>query len=306
MSVKQGLYRLVLAVSRPLGLWVVALVAWFIASGYFLFRPARVRHSVRFYRALFPARGLLHALACTWRQYHSFSANYADRLRLQGHGELHYETEGFEAMIAAAEGRGAVLVMSHLGHWEIAARLLRRKGARLLIYVSSDRRAQLDKLLKSEMAADGVQVVAVEPGQQSGLTGLEGLAFLRGGGLVSLAGDRVATAGARRVAVRFLGRRLELPAAPYVMAMVAGAPLFFFFAVRLGRGRYRIVASEAHQVCPKDRADRKAAIARAAQFYADHLAEACRAYPEQWYTFEPFLPEAGGREGDSPGAAPPQ
>ena len=76
-------YRFATGLSNWVGVWFFSFSAWFVATGYFLFFPARVSQSIRFYRALFPQRGRLHALYCTWRQYHMFTTVFVDRFRLQ-------------------------------------------------------------------------------------------------------------------------------------------------------------------------------------------------------------------------------
>ena len=93
--------------------------------------------------------------------------------------------------------------------------------------------------------------------------------------------------------VSFLGHTISLPQAPYAMALVAGAPLFIFFSLRDPDGAYHIIC-RAVPLEKVPRKERAAAIQRAAQAYADTLAEVARAYPEQWYCFERFLGQRSG------------
>ena len=60
---KDLFYRLLTALARRLGNGAFLLIAWFVATGYFLFFPRRRKLSVRFYATLFPGRGRRHALA---------------------------------------------------------------------------------------------------------------------------------------------------------------------------------------------------------------------------------------------------
>jgi len=291
---RELLYRLLTAFSPRLGIGVVAAFAWLVATGYFLFLPRRLLVSFRLYRALFPGRGRWHALCCAWRQYHHFAGVFAERLRLQQDGALHHEAEGWEQLAAAASsGRGGILLMSHLGSWEVAARLLQRQGLRLLLYMGAKQREQIERLQKSDLRQEGVRVLAQEGGAGSPFAVVEGLAFLRDGGFVSLAGDRSYDPHGRTLTVRFLGQQARLPRAPWALALLSRAPVYCFFALRTGKGRYLFRALPPLTVQAVDRADREAAMQQAAQRYATSLEEVLRGYPEQWYTFAPFL-EAGG------------
>lgn len=272
-----------------MGVWVMAVIAWVISTGYFLFLPRRLMISVHFYRALFPERGVLHAVGCTWRQYHAFAARYSERLLLEDHGSIHYESDGWEHLNEASDsGTGGIILMSHLGNWEIAARLFQRRGLDLLLYVQARQQEQIDRMLKADVQQEGVKILATS-GQDDVFNGLEGLRFLRQGGFISLAGDRARAGDDQKVTVRFLDHQVQLPRAPYVLALLSGAPIFIFFAVRTGRRRYRFIATPPYWVKPASRADRSRAIQDAAQEYAAILEEVLRRYPTQWYAFEPFL-----------------
>jgi len=307
--VKGLFYRILSWFGRRVGVWFVAAFAWLVSTGYFLFRPGRVATSVRFYRALHPDRGAGHALRCTWRQFHHFAGIFAERLRLAAavdcpprnrklqRADFSFTEDGLDHLARAAEAKtGAILVMSHVGSWEIGARLLQRRGFPLQLHMGIKEREQIERLQKSDLRRDGVQVLAGESAEASPFDLVESLRFLRKGGFVSLAADRSRGGPGRTVAVRFLGHEVQLSAAPWVLALSARTPVFHFFALRTGRGRYRFVASAPHIVRAERRADRHDAIRRAAQDYADDLAAIVRRHPEQWYSFEPFLgpPAASG------------
>ena len=292
---KALIYRLL----SMLGVWAVILVSWFVTTWYFVTQGARRRQSERFYRALFPEADPARARTLAWSQFHAFAGLFAERLRLARGKEPTYRSEGWEHLEAAGDtGGGGIILMSHLGHWELAARLFRRKGLRLLLYLGARQKEQIEATQKADLLGDGVKLLVVDEGGKAALNSLEGLHFLKEGGFVSLPGDRVASASARTVDVSFLGHSITLPQAPYAMALVAGAPLFIFFSLRDPDGGYRIICKP----IPLEKVSRKerpAAIQRAAQEYADTLAEVARSYPEQWYCFDRFLGEKyGDGEGD--------
>ncbi|OPY85964.1 MAG: lipid A biosynthesis lauroyl acyltransferase [Syntrophus sp. PtaU1.Bin208] len=283
-------YRMLIFLSRGMGLWLFRFFSWWIATGFFLFSPNRVAVSLRFYRALCPDRGKLSALKKAWRQYHSFTSVFLDRILLVEEGRLTHTSEGLEFLNEAMEKKtGGILLMSHFGNWEVAARLLHRKGMKLLLYLGKKHKEQIESAQKKSLKDQGIQVIAVDEEGGSPLDIVEGIKFLKEGGLVSLTGDRLWGRGQRTVAVSFLGREVLLPEAPYLLALLSGAPLFIFLAFRIGEGRYAFSLSPPIYVKAASRRAREPAIREAAQTYARLLEAAVRRHPQEWYHFEPFL-----------------
>jgi len=296
--VKDFFYHCLMVLARGFGSWIFLLIAWHVATGYFLFSPRRVAVSVRFYRRLFPERPRRYALWCAWQQYHYFVHVFLDRFRLGEGDELPATCEGWEHIVAASRsGRGGIILMSHLGSWEIAAQLLKRKGGgdsrmRLLLYLGAKHREQIERRQKRSVEESGIRVISVPEDGGSAMDILEGLNFLREGGLVSLTGDRLWGRDQRAVTVRFAGCEARVPEVPYILAMISGAPLLIFFGYRTGRGQYHLIAKPPLYVAAASRAERGKAVQTAAQTYADGLAETVRAHPYEWYHFEPFLRDA--------------
>jgi predicted LPLAT superfamily acyltransferase len=297
--VKELFYRCLTALARLFGTWIFLLIAWHVATGYFLLFPRRVAVSVRFYRCLFPDRGRFYHLWCVWRQYHRFVHVFLDRFRLAEGDDLATTYEGWEHIVSATEsGSGGIILMSHVGSWEIAAKLLRHYGRnhpqmRLLLYLGAKHREQIERRQKKSVEQSGIRVVTVPENGGSATDILEGLNFLREGGLVSLTGDRLWNRKQRAVTVRFAGSEARIPEIPYILALLSGAPILIFFGYRTKEGAYHLVAKPPLYVAAASRAERSKAVAAAAQAYADLLAETARAHPDEWYHFEPFLRAAG-------------
>jgi len=283
-------YRLLVLLSHGMGNWIFRFFSWWIATGFFCFSPRRVAVSVKFYAALFPERGRLSALKQAWRQYHSFTSVFLDRILLLKEGRLTHTSEGLEYLAAALEEKkGGILLMSHFGNWEVAARLLHRKGLRLLLYLGKKHQEQIESAQKKSLKEQGIRFIAVDEEGGSPLDIVEGIKFLKEGGVVSLTGDRLWGKEQRTVTVSFLGHEVVLPEAPYLLALLSGAPLFIFLSFRTGAGRYAITLSPPLYVAAASRREREPAIREAAQTYARMLEGAVRRHPQEWYHFEPFL-----------------
>jgi predicted LPLAT superfamily acyltransferase len=292
---KDFFYRCLIFLTKRCGTWVFLLFAWPVATGYFLFLPRRVAVSVRFYSRLFPEQGRWHSLWCAWRQYHHFVHVFLDRLLLKEGVNIATTYEGWEHIAAAAKsGRGGIILMSHVGSWEIAAQLLGHYGRkeprmRLLLYLGEKHREQIERRQKKSVSQSGIRVVAVPEDGGSPMDILEGLKFLREGGLVSLTGDRLWGREQRTVIVRFAGGEARIPEIPYILALLSGAPLLIFFVYRTGKKTYHLLTKPPLYVVAASRQERRKAVKTAAQAYADLLAETVRAHPYEWYHFEPFI-----------------
>ncbi|HOO71288.1 MAG TPA: lysophospholipid acyltransferase family protein [Spirochaetota bacterium] len=280
----------VVRVSGLLGPWFFSVMAWLIATGYFCLIPARVVASSRVYRALYPERSRLFHIRCVWRQYQSFTRVILDRMLLLNYGNINFSSHGWEHLVRAGkEGRGGVIVMSHMGNWDVAAHLLRKEGIPLMIFMGAKDREQLEKRQKDDLSERGIRIVAVGKDGGSPLDIIEGLSFVRRGGFVALTGDLLWNRSQRSVEAQFLGRPVKLPVAPYILAMKAGAPLLFFFAFRNGPGSYSFSISETLRL-PRARGDAAdEAVRNAAQHYADVLTARLREHPFQWYHFKDFF-----------------
>ncbi len=289
---RKYLYKVIIIISRKFGLWIFVVYAWIVATGFFLLFPLRVGNSVRLYRTIFPDRNRLYHLWCAWQQFHNFTDVFLDRLLLQETKELTFTSEGCEHLEKLIDaGKGGILLMSHMGNWDVAAHLLKRKvkQIRLLLYMGVKQKEQIEQIQKESLSQSGIQIIAVEQNGGSPMDILEGVKFIESGGVVSLTGDLVWDKNQRTVPVNFLGREILLPEAPHLFALLSGTPLFIFFAFRTGKHQYHFTMSEPIVLDCTSREERPGAIRRAAQQYADILEVTLRNYPLQWYHFKPFL-----------------
>lgn len=283
-------YKFLLRMTRLCGPWLLVVTSRIIAAGFFLF-SGNVSESRRFYGALFPERGGLYHLWCAFRQYQNFTTIHLDRFLADRSDTSSFTSQGWEKLEGVIGKQGGILLMSHLGNWEMAARLLRRQkeDLRLLLYMGVKEKEGVERMQKEDLRRAGVTIIGVDQEGGSPFAAVEGIRFLQSGGIVSMTGDIVWRSDQRKVRVRFLGHDAYLPEAPYIFALVSGAPLFVFFAFRIGKNSYRFTLSDPIAIRPHARADRDRAIGEAAQQYADLLEKMLREHPFEWYHFERFL-----------------
>jgi lauroyl/myristoyl acyltransferase len=282
-------YKILLYLTRRLGLWFFRVLSWFIATGYFFLFPMRVADSVNFYRTLFPERNFLYHLYCAWKQYHNFTDVYIHRFIHFDEEDIEYVKEGWEYLEEAVQKKtGAILLMSHIGNWELAAQTLNKKGLPIMLYLGAKHKEQIEHVQKQILAKSGIRVVATSEDEKSPFALVEGINFLREGGIVSMTGDRL-WGEQRYVTVDFLGHEARLPDTPHLFALMTGAPLMTFFVYQEAVGKYHIKVSKGRKVIAASRADRKKAVQESAQAYAEDLAQFVREHPFEWHHFEQFL-----------------
>lgn len=286
---KKLIYKIGLFLSHRLGLWFFRLFSWCIATGYFFLFPGRVAESLKFYRALFQDRNFAYHLYCTWKQYHSFTDVYIHRFIPWEGEEALFTHEGWEHLEeAVARKTGAIVVMSHIGNWELAAQKLNSKGLPVMLYLGAKHKEQVEKIQKEKLAQTGIKIVATDEKEKSPFALLEGINFLREGGIVSMTGDRL-WGEQTSVVVDFLGYEARLPDMPHLFALMSGAPLVTFFVHQKAFGKYHVTVSKGRKVEAQIRADRKKAVLESAQAYGADLAQFASEHPFEWHHFEPFL-----------------
>ncbi|MDY6967844.1 MAG: lysophospholipid acyltransferase family protein [Spirochaetota bacterium] len=289
---KKLFYIFLIALTKRLGVWIFRIISWFIASFYFFFFPSRVWISIHFFRALFPDRNFFYLIWSSWKQYHNFTSIFLDRFLLNDYGSISYTSEGLEYLEeAVSKGSGGIILMSHMGNWEIAASLLSQKGMKMLLYMGEKQKEQIEQTQKESLKQKGIKIIAVAENGGSPLDILDGIDFLKEGGLISITGDRIWRKDQRSISVRFLDHNIQIPETPHIFAMLSGAPLFVFFAFMSGKKQYRITISEPMYINKALRSERKQNIIDSAQKYADLMEQKVRIYPHQWYHFERFLGE---------------
>jgi predicted LPLAT superfamily acyltransferase len=222
-----------------------------------------------------------------FRQCLTFAHVVLDRARLLSGGLSGFAVrpEGEASILRLHRaGRGGILLGAHFGSFE-ALRAFDRSlpGLTVRYLMFQENAARLTRLLEALNADVADQVIPVGDGQSAMLAVREAL---DAGEFVACLGDRMPARTARgAVQVDFLGAPVLFPRAPYLSAMLAGAPLILCFAPRTGPRAYDIRFVELYDGAPVSRGERDARARALAQGYADALAEMCRRHPYNWFNF---------------------
>jgi predicted LPLAT superfamily acyltransferase len=113
--------------------------------------------------------------------------------------------------------------------------------------------------------------------------GLKILAALQAHELVGLRADRAMSG--RTLTTQLLGGTVELPAGPFMAAVLTGANVVSTFTVRRGWRRYELLVSKPRQYLVGTGLARADVLQKAADDFAADLEAAVKQYPYQWGNF---------------------
>ena len=196
---------------------------------------------------------------------------------------------------AMAQGRGALLLVSHLGNIDITRAVLHGPDAPRITVLSHTQHARrFTRLIAARnprFIADVVEVTEV---------GVDTALMLRErldrGEWVAMAADRTPVSGtSRTVTASFLGDPAPFSVGPYLLATLLRCPVYAMFCLADG-DRYRVHLHKLADRIDLPRERRSEALAAWAARYASLLESYCREAPFQWHNFFDFW---------RPAAAPP-
>jgi predicted LPLAT superfamily acyltransferase len=194
----------------------------------------------------------------------------------------------------AREGRGALVLGSHVGSFDVMRLLAeRRSPIRVHVLMYTRHAARINSVLRrldgeGSGTRAGVRVIPVQPGGFQ--HALEARACIERGEVVAILADRVPPGAASSVVhVNFLGATAALPEGPFRLAALLACPVLLMAGFRTGERAYEVhVEPFAEQVRLPSSAQREALTALC-QRYADRLAASCVRTPYQWFNFYEFF-----------------
>ena len=198
------------------------------------------------------------------------------------------------------EQKGAILLITHLGNFEICRALSQhRKNFRLTVLMHTKHAENFNKLLtrsiKSSSKVDVIQVSEISPA-----TAMMINERIERGEFIAISGDRVAIANPQNsFGVQFMGETAPLPSGPFTLAAILKAPLISIVCIR-EKNRYQIYFDQISERVSVSRKQRNEKLAELAQSYANLLEKYCLQAPLQWFNFYDFWqrPNFGDRQHD--------
>jgi predicted LPLAT superfamily acyltransferase len=283
--------ELVFQAHRWLGRWPFRLALVPVVLYYFLLSPERRRASRQYLEALHKSGGLAAkpGAGMVFAHFWSFAETTLDKVLAWDPGwpAPQVSFHGQAAVSAhLSQGRGVMLIGSHLGNLEMA-RALVRGGERVTVNV----------LVHTRHAARFNALMArVNPQSQARLFQVDSLGpetvvllkqKLDAGEVLLITGDRTPPHGRHATRAHFLGHDAAWPVGPYVLAAALQCPVLLFFCLERPGG-YEVHYEPFAERLELPREARAEALQACAARFASRLARHCAAAPLQWHNFYPF------------------
>jgi predicted LPLAT superfamily acyltransferase len=181
---------------------------------------------------------------------------------------------------------GVILLSAHVGIAEAVAPYMRAMGFdrpfHLVMY--QDARESTERFHAAHRRMlEGFSIISTTDPLAAGV---KIIAALRRGDVVAMRADR--TLGGKSLPATLLGSPIELPAGPFLAAVLTGAPVLHIHTFRVGRRHYICRVSLARRYGDDQPGTRDERMARAVADYAMDLESMLRAHPYQWSNFYDF------------------
>jgi len=227
--------------------------------------------------------------------YYEFAVQIFDRMVLWGNGlaELRMDHQGSEHLFALKrEGRGGILMGSHLGSFDMPRQLAGSYGIVLNVVMFTAHSERINRFFKALDPASQIRVLTLEPGSAG--TAFEIKTCLDRGEMVGILADRLPAGGAEApIQIDFLGLPMAFPLSPFRLACLLGVPVFLSLCLRKGDAHYETVVRPIGKVAKVPRRDRDKAAAELARAWVRGLEQACLEHPYQWFNFYDTWERAG-------------
>ena len=235
----------------------------------------------------------------------SFSLSLIEKLQSWGGKyplkNIHFQDDDIaELMRELEDGKGTVLVFSHLGNSELLRGLLNlgKTGVSRQIPVTAvmDKKvnAHFTRMLNELNPRSGMDIIgADEIGPQTAVLFEEKLAS---GEMVVIAGDiTAAKSDSKDLTIPFLGKEAPFPRGVFYLAAMMKAPVYFVFSLRRKdlslNPEYDMYVHKyplSFDCSRKERAEKSSQMAHS---FASYLEGYCKEQPFQWYNFFDFWQE---------------
>lgn len=183
---------------------------------------------------------------------------------------------------------GGVIVVSHLGNFEICNALAQQIPNINLTILVYTRHAQKFNTLMRGVSGDA-QVEIMQVNELSPATVMLFSERVRAGGYVVIAGDRTPVTGQARVSeVDFLGGVAPFPQGAFILAGLLRCPVYFLFCLKRQTQYHIYFEKFSERLDFHERKRRPQVLDAAVQVFANRLQHYCLQAPLQWFNFFPF------------------
>ena len=276
--------HLLVALAKLFGRRAAGVVLHLVAGWYVLLHPS-VRRASRDYLRRVQGRA---RLADVYRHVLCFARVTLDRLfmvrgdfgafAITCHGQEHLEA-------LRARKQGAILVVAHLGSFEVLRALSseRRFTLDILGYFGNARR--INAALRRLNPSLDTNLVEIKYGDPTFIFEVE--QRVSDGHLIGTMGDRVGLDG-KHASVPFLGSVAAFPTGPFFLAAVLKCPVLLAFGLFSEPNRYSLYCEPFAERIELPRSGRDEVLATHVARFVGRLEHYCREAPNNWFNFYDF------------------
>jgi phosphatidylinositol dimannoside acyltransferase len=222
--------------------------------------------------------------------YRSYARYWLETFRLVREGREffleRFQATGQENLDGVlARGKGAIVVVGHLGNWDAAGAWVGARGNLLVTVAEVLRPRRMFEFFVSHRARLGMRIHAAQVGVTRTL-----IKEVNEGAVVAILGDR--DLKGTGVEVDFFGAPATLPGGAASIALKTGVPLLVagVYSEVMNDGRRGWSADISAPIeLPDDKG--QGAIAKLTQQVGEKLEEFIARRPEEWHVFQPFWVE---------------
>lgn len=181
-----------------------------------------------------------------------------------------------------ARGKGAIVVVGHLGNWDAAGAWVGARGNKLVTVVEVLRPQRMFDFFAEHRARLGMTIVPAQQGATNKL-----VEAVNHGAVVAILGDR--DLKGKGPVVKLFGEDVTLPAGPASVALRSGVPLLVagVYGIRLPDGRRGWIADLSDPIELPDPPG-EGAVQDLTEKVAAQLERYIAKGPEEWHVFQPF------------------
>lgn len=284
--------RLLLVVHRFGGPLIFRIFLVPVICYYVLFRRQSYQASLLYLTRLrgFSGNSPAPRISSVFAHFWNFGISMLDKLsvwsgRLTLADVVLHNEQLMEGLLAGK--KGGLLLISHLGNFEICQALSERMPDFNLTVLHHTRHAvKFNSVLNRYKGTSSIklhQVTDIDMGLAMQLGEKVGA-----GEFLALSGDRVAINNPNSaVTIDFLGHPAPFPSGPFILGLALQVPMITVFCIKEA-GRYHIYFETLWEGGGVKRGARKGLITELIRQYAGRLEYYCRKAPLQWYNFYSF------------------
>jgi len=298
--------KLLLVLFKHFPGWIVRLLIYPVSFFYLLF-SSRARNNSWIYQKNLKefTKGEKPVVISAYKQILSFSLCIAEKLQgwlgQVNFNKISYQDDDIDELLnLLKDGKGAILITSHLGNMELMRSLsdynkeLVNREVPVVVIAEVNTTQQFTKTLQEINPKFSLNIV------DSASIGVDTISYLidqvENGALVVLAGDRT-SAHSRDKTLRqnFLGKEASFPYGTFLIPFLMKVPVYYMFGLRtrtsIFNPKYNIHIENSKINFNCGRAERENNIKACCVEFIEKLEKYCSMYPYQWYNFFNFWNE---------------